>query len=332
MSPRQLLLLCLAIPGLALSLPVLASSSRTPLSATHRIFSNTATPYLYTASSSYDCGPLRCTWLWEVEHTHPDPLPRFTFNWAGISLNGSLPGFEQWTATRWDVLGLQPNPMATPGKMTFQGLAGLTTTFSPEYYDHPASVTPQKVVGIVDRLNNIGDSLFEMSGRSSGSSAPPQNAVVGTPMAASAAEPGIEFVSMVELIGVAEYRYTYEVINRLDTPIAFTWDALGLSDVDVAAMDTFMLALESSLAPFETYGYIESWIDGDPLSGLSGPATTIVGLAAVPIPGAGWLLTGALGVLVARRRRPSSGSDQVRSLIYRQNAADIAGIYRLDSK
>lgn len=302
MSRRQLLVLLAAIAGLTTNLPVLASSSQPPLSATYRIFANSRTTYLYTASSSYDCGPLRCTWLWAVEHDHPDPLPRFTFKWDGISLNGSLPGFEQWTATRSDILGLQPNPVATPGKMTFQGLTGLTTSFSPEYYDHPATVTPQKVVGLLDRLNNIGDTLFETNGRSSGSSPLPENAVVGTLMAATAAEPGIEFVSTVELIGVGEFRYTYEVINRLDTPIAFSWDALGLSDVDVAETDTFMLALESTLAPFETYGYIQSWIDGDPLSGLAGPATTIVGLAAVPLPGAGWLLAGALGVLVARRR------------------------------
>ena len=301
MSRRQLLFLFAAIPGLVFNLPVLASSSRPPLSATYRVFNNTETTYFYTASSRYDYGPFRCTWLWEVEHDHPDPLPPFTFNWDGINLNGALPGFEQWTATRSDVLGLQPNPVATPGKMTFQGLTGLTSAFSPQYYDHPASVTPQKVVSLVDHLNNIGDSLFETNGRSSGSSAPPQNAVVGAPLAATVA-PGIEFVSTVELIGVDAFRYTYEVINRLDTPIAFTWGALGLSDVDVAAMDTFMLALESTLAPFETYGYIQSWIDGDPLSGLSGPATTLVGLAAVPLPGAGWLLAGALGILVARKR------------------------------
>ena len=268
------------------------------------------------ATSEFDCHFFTdsCRFLYTLQTQAIDPNgPLVNVRWHDAGTNFNLAETmnlygdrKQWY---FDVpngaLELFPNPDVGVGDVDFSGLPGfLNTSAQAEYYIPPSNPIP--VRGILDDLNDIGDSLFELF-----------NGLVENPTLAS-------YSSSVEQLGGGGYRYAYSVTNGTGTLLTYDWPDAGMSG-ELAIGESAARTFDSPLLPFAVIGtastgYTQDIFGTDHPRTFRTPASAIVPLATstptIPEPNslAVWvaLVTAMLGV--RRRSRHTAryvGTNQV---------------------
>jgi hypothetical protein len=186
------------------------------------------------------------------------------------------------------VLNLLPNPAVLTGDVDFSGLSGLLNPNGKADFYEPTS-QPLPVRGILDELNDLGESLLELG-----------NGLVENPTLAT-------YTSSVERLPAGDYRYSYTVANGTGTPLTYDWPDAGMSgelEIDESTMATF----DSPLEPFAVFG-VSATSYMDDVFGISFlrefvmPTSTIVPLVPEPSSIALLVIGGLLSLRSRRRRR-----------------------------
>ena len=224
------------------------------------------------ATSEFDCHFFTdsCRFLYTLQTQAIDPNgPLVNVRWHDAGTNFDLAATmnlygdrKQWY---FDVpngaLELFPNPDVGVGDVDFSGLTGfLNTNAQAEYYVPPSDPIP--VEGILDMLDDVGESLFEL-----------YNGLVENPTLAT-------YTSSVERLDGGDYRYSYSVTNGAGTPLTYDWPDAGLSG-ELGIGESAATTFDSPLLPFAVVGsastsYTEDIFGTDYLRTFQAPASAII--------------------------------------------------------